>query len=172
MFSVTLLLLGGELLIGSTSSAPPLSLSALVLCFFDWTWNSICLGFRLENSFMSSKPKPLAQPSFYHWKKRNTMPPFATFLSFYFSTFSESWGGKGYYLLNISPRRPQHMLTFHWGTALAKYCVDECCNVGYVITTLHSLCYLALGSSPPHTLNLHFVSVELGMEGKIPYSDL
>lgn len=42
-------------------------------------------AFELGNSFMSSKPKPLAQPSFYHWRKKKKKKYYASIC--YFSFF-------------------------------------------------------------------------------------
>lgn len=165
MFSVILLPLGSELLLGSTISPPPLSLSALVLCFFDWAWKSNLSGLQNYGTHLFGyQAKATCSTKLLSLKKRNTLPPFATFLSFYFSTFPRILvGGRG---------------TIYWacshfikGLHLPNTVLMSA--VTWVMSsTFHSLCYLALGTSPPHTLNLHFVSVELDMEGKIPYLDL
>lgn len=57
MVSVDLLPLGRELLLGSKISAPPQSLSGLVLCFFNWAWKSNPFELQNYGTCLATEPK-------------------------------------------------------------------------------------------------------------------
>lgn len=133
-------------------SAPPLSLSALLLCFFDWARKSNLSGLQnYELIYLAIKPKPFAQPSFYHWKNIKKKKYYAFICYFYIFLFLNFFrilvGVKGTIYWTPSPEDPNISLRDCTCQILCWWVL----NVSYVITKLHNLCYLALGSSAPLT---------------------
>lgn len=113
----------------------------------------ICLGFRLmELIYLATKPKPLAQPSFYHWKKKKKYHVSICYFSFFlFLNFFRILVGERVLFTEHLPQKTPTHAHISLRDCTCQILCWRVFNVGYVITALHDLCYLALGSSTPLT---------------------
>lgn len=158
-------------------SAPPLSLSALLLCFFDWARKSNLSGLQnYELIYLAIKPKPFAQPSFYHWKnikKKKILCLHLLLLYLFISQLFQNPGwGKGYYLLNTFPRRSQHFIEgLHLSNTVLMSVERELCHHKAPQSLLLSPWLLSPPHHPTPSTSI-FVSIELSVEGKILSSDV